>query len=153
MRCFTLVRKGETQCSTWGELHDPNGAQLCRILERGAGNPTHPRIRAGVYVIARKPFGASRFDCAFRKLIGADYKGILWLPHVPGRSNIEIHTANTVEQLKGCLATGDDIVRDSRGDLAIAGGTSNLAYARIYPLISAAIESGGAELAISDIAR
>ena len=148
---FTLARRAETACSTWGEFRDAGGRVLCQVLERGPANPAHPRIAAGTYEIARKPPGASHFDHAFQSLIGADYTGVLWLPHVPGRTNIEIHTANLVQQLEGCLATGEAIERDRHGDFMIAGGTSRPAYARLYPVVSAAIDGGGARLAIADI--
>lgn len=153
MQTFRLNRFGETPLSTWGDLYVPDATSpICQILERGASNPAHPRIPAGTYQIARKPYGASHFDTAFRMLIGADYKGILWLPNVPGRSNIEIHTANDIEQLEGCLATGGAITKDDHGDFAITGGTSKPAYAKVYPLISAAIDNGGAQIEITDIA-
>jgi hypothetical protein len=151
MRIFTLARKAETPFSTWGELSDPVGAMLSKILERGASNTAHKRIPAGTYEIGRKPLWSSHFDGGFKNLIGAEYKGILWLPVVPGRANIEIHTANLVQQLEGCLATGDDIARDSRGDFMVADGTSKPAYARIYEVISPAIDAGGAQLIIKDV--
>jgi hypothetical protein len=148
---FTLTRKGETAHSSWGVLQASDGALLCMILERGAHNRSHPRIDAGLYELAHKPLGASRFDAGFARLIGAGYKGVLWLPDVPGRSAIEIHTANFVRQLRGCLATGGRIVRDRDDDFAIAGGTSRPAYARLYPVMLAAIEKGGARLRVKDI--
>ena len=149
---FTLARVAETSCSTSGELRDSGCRVLCKILERGAHNLAHPRIPAGRHRLALKPFGASRFDSAYRELIGKAYRGILWLPDVPGRANIEIHTANLVQQLEGCLATGDEIARDRHGDFMIAGATSRPAYARIYPILSAAIDDGGGVLCIRDIA-
>ena len=148
---FILSRKAETPFSTWGVLTDPSGTGLCKILERGAHNPMHPRIVAGRYRLARKPFGASHFDHTFRELIGETYKGILWLPDVPGRANIEIHTANLVNQLEGCLATGGAIVREADGDFAIEGGTSRPAFARLYAVLSPTIDAGGAQLLINDI--
>lgn len=151
MQTFTLQRMAQTECSTWGTLAGTDGTELCKILERGAQNPAHTRILPGTYGLGRKPLGASRFDFAFKALIGAGYKGILWLPNVPGRSNIEIHTANLIQQLEGCLATGEKIEQDSHGDFCIAGGTSKPAYAKLYPLISAAIDAGGAALVIKDI--
>ncbi|HUB85314.1 MAG TPA: DUF5675 family protein [Rhizomicrobium sp.] len=148
---FTLRRIAETPLSTSGELHGADGAFLSCILERGAHNPVHRRIPAGLYRINRKPFGASHFDATFRRMIGESYKGILWLPDVPGRSNIEIHTANFVSQLEGCLATGGAVVRETDGDFAIAGGTSRPAFAHVYAALSSAIDAGGAQLLIKDI--
>ena len=151
MQTFVLVRKGETACSTWGELFAPSGDLLCRILERGAHNPAHVRIPASIYDLARKPFGASHFDATLGKFIGESYRGILWLPDVAGRENIEIHPANHVSQLEGCLAAGGAIVREADGDFAIAGGTSRPAFAHAYAVLSPAIDAGGAQLLIQDI--
>jgi hypothetical protein len=153
MRTFTLTRKAETPLSTWGEMADPSGGLLCKILERGVRNPAHPRIAAGVYHLTRKSFGASHFDTTLRKIIGESYKGILWLPDVPGRANIEIHTANFVSQLEGCLATGGAIVREADGNFAIAGGTSRPAFAHAYAALSSAIDADCAQLLIKDIEK
>jgi hypothetical protein len=149
---FTLKRRAQTPHSTWGEfLAEGEAAPLCKILERGAGNPDHVRIPAGTYEVRRKPVGTSHFDARFRALLGDRYKGILWLPDVPHRTNIEIHTANQVSELLGCLATGVTIVQDAAGDFAVAGGTSMPAYALLYPAVSAAIDSDGAALVIEDV--
>lgn len=151
MQIFTLQRMAQTPCSTWGVLTGPSDAELCKILERGARDLAHPRIPAGLYRLTRKPFGASHFDATLRKLIGESYRGIPWLPDVPGRANIEIHPANAVSQLEGCLATGRTIVREDDGDFAIAGGTSRPAFAHAYAALSPAIDAGGAQLLIKDI--
>jgi len=150
MTTFTLYRRNETPRSTWGELLGNGAAIMCKVLERGALNRDHPRIPSGTYELARKPFGSSHFDRASRDLMGEVYKGILWLPRVPGRTNIEIHTANHFTELLGCLALGDEITADDNGDFMITGGTSKPAYARIYPILSEAIDEGGAQLTIKD---
>ena len=75
----------------------------------------------------------------------------MWLPDVPGRANIEIHTANVVGQLEGCLATGGAIVREVDGGFAIEGGTSRPAFARAYAALSPAIDADEARLLIKDI--
>ncbi len=148
---ITLQRMGETPHSTWGNLFDagPGGMPLCKILERGASNPDHVRIPAGAYQIDRKKIGQSEFDKTFGEIIGANYKGILWLPDVPGRSNIEIHTANFVEQLLGCLATATEITKDGAGYFAAA--QSRAAYIPVYKAISPAVDAGGVTLTIRDI--
>jgi hypothetical protein len=151
MHTFTLQRMAETALSTWGEWRAESGDVICHILERGTGNPAHRRIPSGIYALATKPMWASHFDGAFKKMIGDGYKGILWVSSVPGRANIEIHTANLVQQLEGCLATGEAIVRDDHNDFAIEGGTSKPAYAALYPLVLAAMADGGAQLSIIDI--
>lgn len=147
---FLYKRMGETDHSTWGIIDVPDGRVF--ILERGLRNLDHPRISAGSYEIARKPIGTSEFDRSFKTLLGpAAYKGILWFPHVLNRTNIEIHTANFIEQLLGCLATGMSIAKDGNGDFSVPGGQSSPAYKRLYLAISAAIDAGGASLSILDI--
>lgn len=133
---FTLQRQAETPHSTSGIITGPDGKLICHILERGAGNPDHPRIPLGVYIVSHKPLGSSEFDKSFTTLLGADYKGVLWLPNVPGRTNIEVHTANFVEQLLGCLATGLSIGRDAQGDFSVPGGQSSPAYKSLYLAIA-----------------
>jgi hypothetical protein len=47
-------------------------------------------------------------------------KGRVWITQdVPGRSNIEIHSANWPYQLAGCIAVGEGFLRDA--NLAIIG--------------------------------
>lgn len=149
---FLHQRMGETLTSTYGSICGPDEREICKILERGEHNPDHVRIPAGAYQIGRKPFGSSEFDSTFSQLIGPSYKGILWLPEVPGRTNIELHTANFVEQLLGCLATGTSIGHDATGDYCIPGGQSRPAYRALYMAISPQIDLGGATLSIKDIA-
>lgn len=151
MHIFTVQRRGESSCSTWGDWLNADSSVICRILERGAKNPSHIRIPAGTYDLARKPLGASHFDGAFQRILGATYKGILWLPKVPGRSNIEIHTANFFSELLGCLATATVLARGTDGNYVAAH--SKDAYAKLYPIVSAAIDAGGAQLAIRDIGQ
>lgn len=149
MTAFTLARQAQTDCSTWGVMSDEDGIEICRWLERGPSNPDgHPRIPAGSYEIERKPFGASKFDHVYLDLIGARYHGILWLPSVPGRQNIEFHTANFETQLLGCLAAATSIVTGPDGNFDAV--ESKVAYTKAYPLISAAVDAGGAQLTITD---
>ena len=151
MQNFFLQRVAETPNSTWGTLSDPEGRPICSTLERGAANPDHVRIPAATYAIGRKAIGQSEFDKTFTGLLGAEYKGILWLPNVPGRTNIELHTANEISQLLGCIASGNGIDQDANGDYGIVGGTSLPAYKKLYLAISPCVDEGGASLTIHDI--
>ena len=153
MNKFVLTRHAETPRSTWGELEvqtwNPGAEEgepdvmvdrviLCKTLERGLSNPDgHPRIPAGTYKVIHKPFGSSHFDAALQAFPIPNYQGILWLPEVPGRQNIEIHTANFVEQLLGCICTGESISTDDKGDYCTY--ESKAAYAKAYPQIIAEI--------------
>lgn len=151
MKCFTLRRLSETPLSTLGELIAADGVtSLCSTLERGPQNVTHPRIRAGTYDIAvrRKPF-VSKFDRTLSGILGATYQGILWLPHVTGRSNIEIHPANTFDELLGCIAPGQTSGVDALGEYCVFN--SRDAYQIVYPIIAQAINDDGAQLNITDI--
>ena len=137
---FTLIRTAATDNSTIGDLRNPNTARLCVTLERGPRNPNHVRIPPAKYRVVRKDFGASHFDTRLRALIGPKYKGILWLPDVPGRTNIECHPANYYAELLGCIALGTQAYKSVSGDWMIT--QSQDAYARNYPIISAAIDAG-----------
>lgn len=144
MQTVSLPRQAQTKFSTWGPLILPSGMTLCKVLERGPANPEHPRIPAGTYQVEHRPLGASHFDEAFAAaLLGiCEYKGVLWLPHVPNRTYIEIHTANYISQLLGCLALGNSIGRDAHGDFSIVGGTSIPAFKKAYPVLSAMADTG-----------
>lgn len=129
-----------------------DGSHLAWTLERGIDNPDgHPRIPAGTYAIdVRRPPFRSIFDVTLRdpRYLGSSYQGILWLPEVAGRSNIEIHPANWYSDLEGCIALGDETSTDQNGDYTIM--ESRKAYCRVYPLIISAIKSGIAKLSIVD---
>lgn len=149
MTNFTLSRQADTTNSTWGILSDDTGMPLCKTLERGLHNADgHPRIPAGTYEVVRKPFGASKFDHGLLAEMGAAYKGILWLPNVPGRENIECHPANFFHELLGCIALGESVATEG-ADFCVV--SSRIAYHRVYPTISAAIDgSGGLSFVITD---
>lgn len=145
---FTIAHQAETPNSTWGILSDDTGMPLCKTLERGLHNADgHPRIPAGTYEVVRKPFGASKFDHGLLAEMGAAYKGILWLPNVPSRENIECHPANWYTELLGCIALGENVAI-SNGEFGVAN--SRHAYHRVYPMISAAIDAGGLNFVITD---
>lgn len=83
------------------ELSTPNGTfgslwidseQLYVTVERPADDPDHPCIPALTY------------DC---KRFQSPHNGDCWLlMNVPGRTMIEIHSANLASQLRGCIAPG-----------------------------------------------
>lgn len=74
-----------------------NGLSYSYTLERAPNDPIHKSIPAGRYRVTlyKSPHWA------------ADYpEGVPLVNDVPGRSFIEIHPANKVEQLEGCIALG-----------------------------------------------
>lgn len=146
---FALKRLQEEPFSTAGELWRVNDLEkLCATLERGAHNPDHVRISAGQYEIRRKSIGESHFDTTLGHLLGDKYKGILWLPDVPGRSNIECHPANFFSELKGCIALGSRSLFTAKQWMVIE---SRDTYRRVYPIISDAIDAGETFFDIHDI--
>lgn len=149
MKTFTLRRVAQTDLSTSGELVDDQGQLICKMLERGPRNPDHPRIPAGTYEISLRSVGSSKFDLAYMQLLGSQYHGIPLLLAVPGRENIEMHTANTFEELEGCLATETTMATDGSGEYV--GQQSKKAYKVAYPMIAQAALHGGVQIRIVDI--
>ncbi len=91
----TLKRHLQTLTGTYGEL-SVNG-EFWPTVERPADDPAgHPCIPAGTYAMH----------------LGTHHEGqpdaypCYWIDGVPGRSAIEIHAANTPDELLGCIAPG-----------------------------------------------
>jgi hypothetical protein len=130
------------------------------IVERGAHNANgHPRIPAGLYRLAIRPFGESHFDTSLKQKV-EHYRGIIQVLDGPdrlleraGRTHIEMHPANTVDQLLGCLATAQITRRSDYGTHDFIGMQSVWAFQRAYPVIADAVENGGAMLQVIDIAK
>lgn len=150
MSLFVLTRLLHTDLSTAGEITDGSGNLICKSLERGLKNPDHLRIPAGTYQLGRGAIGQSEFDHAFTELLGSAYKGTLQVRNVPGRTAIEIHTANWYTQLRGCVATGRSVVLGDDGHYQVPFGMSKLAYADFYRAASDALAAGSAFLKVVD---
>jgi hypothetical protein len=148
MSNFILQRKGQGEISTWGDLYDPAGKHVCSVLERGLANPDHVRIPAGQYKIMLRPMGASHFDKTLN-LIVPDYRGIPLLCDVPGRSGIEIHPANKVSELRGCLAPATHIQYLDDGEFDAV--YSRDAFKVFYAALLGAMKHADASLVIKDI--
>lgn len=97
---LTMQRIRTTTLATFGEWRDESGKRICYNLEN-----TALRIEAGEYHVIR------RWSVKHR----SDVWGLAW---VPGRSDIEIHTANLPSELLGCLAPGTEIgeTEDTKGN-------------------------------------
>lgn len=65
----------------------------CFTLERHPSDPEHPAIKAGTYPVT--VYYSPRLK-----------RNVLLLHDVPGREWIEIHNANFVSEVKGCIAVG-----------------------------------------------
>ena len=93
---LTRLSLGHDGEPTLGKMVSRDGMFTCYTLERSV-NGDHPCIPAGVYQCAKvmhHPGTPGSYPCP----------GLL---NVPGRSNIEIHIANFVSELLGCIAVGD----------------------------------------------
>lgn len=148
MLTFNLFRLGETALSTWGKLVAPDSKVLCNVLERGAGNKEHPRIPAGTFTVEFRTT-PSKFDGELRTLLGDNYAGVPVVMNVPGRLNIEIHPANKLEELEGCLAPNITIGRDDNDNFM--GFASLKAYRPFYLALKSAKANGPVELTVHDI--
>lgn len=81
-----------------------NGTNIAFTLERPSTDPVHPSIPAGRYRVSL--YHSPHWE--------KDYpEGVPLIEGVPGRSFIEIHPANFVEQLEGCIALGE--IRSDNG--------------------------------------
>lgn len=94
---------GKDGSPTLGHLTSNDGAFSCETLERSA-NGDHPCIPAGTYHVTidwHHPNDPKRYRCPE-------------LLDVPGRSQIQIHIANRVAELLGCIAPGERIAADEQ---------------------------------------
>ena len=108
MQIITLIRKYSPD-GTCGKLIDSDGV-FCRTLERpNLGNRRDdPKTKAndsscipeGVYDALRDKAGKFKFYS---------------VREVPNRQNIEIHPANSIDDLLGCIGLGDDILENKYG--------------------------------------
>ena len=87
---------------TLGTLTSRDGQFTCHTLERSA-NTDHPCIPAGTYQVVEDWHHpndlAHRYRCP-------ELRG------VPGRDQIQIHIANRVGELLGCIAPGEHVSAD-----------------------------------------
>lgn len=103
-----IVRKYDPQGSC-GKVYDGDG-YFCRSLERqDFGNrPDNPKTKAndsscipeGEYEVIRDKTGKFQYFS---------------VQNVPGRKNIECHPANSIDDLLGCIAFGEDIEENKYG--------------------------------------
>lgn len=149
---FVLQRTVEDGNSTGGYVADSEGHKLCATLERSAADREHPRILSGVYPLIIRPFGQSRFDADYRKFYGTEYRGIIQIDKVPGRTFIELHKGNWWWQTLGCVMLGLTVQKNvAKGYYEIPAGESGVGFWPAYQKIAAAIVSEGAELRVVDI--
>lgn len=88
---YTLTRISQSEDGTFGILKDEAGNRLCVTCEPPlTGN--HPCIPKGIY------------HCIPHNSLA--HPNTWELQNVPGRSEILIHTGNTIKDTKGCILVG-----------------------------------------------
>lgn len=117
---------------TFGRLYI-NGKLMCMTIEdefRAVKVKGETRIPSGTYKVGKRysPSKSPRF--------GHD---MLWIKDVPGFEYILIHTGNFESDSEGCLIVGTKI-GTLNGKRAVLN--SGVAYFKIYPIISDAIDRG-----------
>lgn len=101
---FTLQRIKQTSSATFGEMRDAAGHRLCYTLERPYVDANGDGITdRGVSCI---PAGTYQVKRRWSPKHG---KNVYELLNVPGRSDIEIHSANDARELEGCIALGTNM--------------------------------------------
>ena len=89
-------------------LHGSDRVLICYTVERPEGGE-FPRIPCGVYNCVEYISGRIKRKKLAQGMSLADAEVVarVWLlEKVPGRKWIEIHTANTADELRGCIAPG-----------------------------------------------
>jgi len=114
--CYTLEDESRIE-KVWGETCIPEG-EYCLGLRTVGG--FHARY-------------STRFDNI--------HMGMLHVLDVPNFKYILIHCGNTDEDTAGCLLLGDTQENNLVKKNGFVG-RSTVAYTRVYPAISAALESG-----------
>lgn len=138
---FVLSRLNSGKFSTRGEI-SLEDETICETLERGPAGGLHPRIPSGKYPITIRHW-ASKFDTTMRRLLGDEYRGMLLLKNVPGRSAIEIHPANRYGELAGCIAPGLRVLPGQDDEYYVPGGESGPALVKLYNIVYEAIDVDG----------
>lgn len=101
MRTLTLHRMRENEVCTMGRIETEDFQQLCVTLEE----PWRDADKNGLgdKNVSRIPAGEFR---AFRRLSPARGHEVFELEGVPGRTNVQLHKGNTVEDTLGCILIG-----------------------------------------------
>ncbi|MDP1628872.1 MAG: DUF5675 family protein [Parvibaculum sp.] len=106
----------------------------------------------GVYRLALKPKGSSRFDAGYTKRFGEMHAGMIELRDVPGFTGVLIHIGNTERDTSGCILLGTQWGHDERGHYKVV--SSEAAYRRVYPILRDALKAGETvTLGIRDLDR
>lgn len=100
---YTIQRIKQNSSATFGEMRDASDTRLCFSLERPYVDANHDGLTdKGVSCI---PAGTYRVK---RRWSPKHQRNVYGLLDVPGRSDIEIHSANDARELEGCIALGTE---------------------------------------------
>ena len=118
MKFAILTRRKSTQDGTFGDWMTPTFS--CKTLERLLTGE-HPCIPVGTFLCRL------RYSPAHKALDFGFGPGVLYgVEMVPGRDNIEIHNANFIWQLLGCIAPGEKVMLiENPADMKMYMGVSN----------------------------
>lgn len=95
MNTYILRRFGQTAAATYGELCTEGGWKICLTLEE----PWRENQRS----VSCIPAGTYKM---FKRLSPSRGVFVWELKDVPGRSNIQIHVGNKLEDTEGCILVG-----------------------------------------------
>jgi hypothetical protein len=115
-----------------------NGEFFCdtiedTVRELGAKVPGETAIPYGRFKIELRKIG--KMTRKYKRRFPAIHKGMLWLRNVLNFKYIYIHVGNKPEDSLGCILVGE---KSAPGLV----GNSNETYAKLYPILTEAMESG-----------
>ena len=146
---YLLIRKLDDGAGTFGRLYNPQGDELCRIVERPWKNNERriSCIPTGKYKLGFYPAG-KKFYPRYKKIfadVGND-RGMIIINDIPGRDHVLWHRGNYPENSWACLLLNMSVGRNDKGELQ--GYRSTDAYRKVYPIVADAIEKGDCYLEI-----
>jgi hypothetical protein len=149
-----LARRLDTDgLSIISQWFDPSGQPLCYALEPGDRRVPHPAIPAGRYRLGLRTVGQkhahylSKFGPAF-------HKGMIEICNVPGRTAVEAHIGNTIDDTEGCSLLGETMVMPRyahSGHWEVQ--RSEIGYRAVYPILRDAVRAGDTFLTMLAIAK
>ena len=103
---INLVRGNYHEKGTTGQLNDETGAKICLTLEE----PWKDNQK-GISCIPEGRYRCTRYISPKLKRRGSKDPEVILLHDVPNRSYVQIHVGNTLEDVKGCIMTGENMAR------------------------------------------
>ena len=101
-----LVRGNYHEKGTTGQLNDETGAKICLTLEE----PWKDNQK-GISCIPEGRYRCTRYISPKLRRKGVKDPEVILLHDVPNRSYVQIHVGNTLEDVKGCIMTGENMAR------------------------------------------